>query len=309
MIIKHQKPIVNDLPELGDTIDSTDDYTIIDYDFDLYDEESGKVVARFRKDLISEKEKIEKFIQANRVLFKRLKESRGAAAGNINRDKLRKSVGELINTHKYRTGYIKADGTKSNTNICNLAKSNTIGFVETPKRAGNCLSGIHLAKYNIDYPQRYIDSLPLIEQISSQLESIDKKTYENNKIILKKECAMGASVFSSATLNCSWQSAVHRDANNGHDSMAVMTVLHDPVNENKYTGGYFVMPEFKIAFNVTHSDILIADTCKYLHGNSPLEPVEPSKIIGKYSAQEIKNNWHLNRLSVVCYIKGCCCTN
>jgi len=85
-----------------------------------------------------------------------------------------------------------------------------------------------------------------------------------------------------------------------------MLVLKDHKNKNDYTGGYFCLPEFKIAFNVTHGDILICDTQKYLHGNSPLEPVNPSNIVGTYTAQQIKNNWHLNRLSIICYIKKCC---
>lgn len=304
--VYHIKPITNNLPEAGDFINDLDEYKIIENDTDIYDESTEQVVAKFRKNQINSPDNIEKFIKANRVLFNRLKENRGSSAGNIDRNKLRTTVGELINTKKYRTGYKKRDGTPSATNICNLAKSNTLGYVDTAVRSGNNLQGTHLSKYNIEYPLRYQDSIPLIEDMSDSFKKIDEKAYENNKKIVAKKYCVGDSVFSSVTINSSWQSACHTDTNNGHNCYGVMLVLKDHKNKNDYTGGYFCLPQFKIAFNVQHGDILICDTQKYLHGNSPLEPVNPSIIVGTYTSQQIKNNWHLNRLSIICYIKKCC---
>ncbi len=303
--VYHMKPDTNNLPQSGDFINNIGDYTIIDNDFDLYNESTGEVVAKFRKNKINDDLKIEKFVEANRVLFKRMKENRGASAGNIDRDKLRLTVGELINKKKYRTGYIKKDGTSSNTQICNLSKSNTIGYLDTAVRSGY-ISGTHLSRYNLEYPLRYQDSIPLVEDISTCLKEIDAKAYKNNKDIIDPKYRIGESVFSTVTLNSSWQSATHKDTNNGHDCFAVMLVLEDYKNKNEYIGGHFLLPEFKLAFNVRKGDIIMCNTQKYLHCNSPLEPYTPSQIIGSYTAQQIKNNWHLNRLSVVCYIKKCC---
>ena len=146
----------------------------------------------------------------------------------------------------------------------------------------------------------------MIEDISDVLKEIDKSKYDNNLKILDAKYKIGDSCFSTVTINSSWQSASHTDTNNGSDSFAVMLVLTDYKNDNHYTGGHFLLPEFKMAFDVRDGDVIMCDTQRYLHCNAPLEPLEKNKIVGNYSAQVIKNNWYLNRLSIVCYIKKCC---
>ena len=300
-------PITSNLPINGEFINDIKGYKIVEQNTDLYDGVTGKLVCKFRKNRINDKNIINDFIESNRPLFNRYKETRGAAAGEIDKNKLRHTVKGTFraSNNNYRTGYIKQDGTKSRTTICNLSKSNTIGYLDTAKRAG-CISGTHLSRYNLDYPDRYEKSIPLIEKISNEVEQIDKSVFINNLEILNPEYKIGNSCFSTVTINSSWQSACHRDANNGSDSLAAMLVLTDPKNDNHYIGGYFLLPEFKMAFNVRHGDVIICDTQKYLHCNSPLEPSEPNKIVGNYTAQVISNNWYLNRLSVVCYLKKLC---
>jgi len=304
--IYHIEPEKTNLPDVSDFINSIENYQIITNDCDLYDTVTGNLVAKFRKNKLQEKKSIEKFVDATRVLARRRKENRGASAGKIDRSKLRETVCELYNTHDYRTYYVKKDGSKSKTNICNLAKSNVLGYINTMPRANFKLSGTHLSKYCIDYPDRWEASIPLIENMSDIFQEIDTEKWKVLDDNINDDYRIGKSAFSTVTINSSWQSACHRDANNGKDMFACMAVIEDHENHNNYDGGFFCLPEFKIAFDARHGDVLICNTQQYLHGNSPLVPKEPSKIVGKYSAQDITNGWYFNRLSIVAYIKKQC---
>lgn len=305
--IYHSPRIDEKIPSTGEFVNNIDDYKIINNDFDLYDADNGELVAKFRKRKIDKN--INDFVDATRVLANRKKENRGASAGIIEREKLRQTVGKLYNTMKYRTYYFKKDGEKSKTHICNLAKSNVLGYIDTPIRGGNKLSGTHLSKYCIDYPERYKHCKPLINQMSDLFKELDYKKWEilDNKI--NDDYRIGNSVFSTVTINSSWQSATHYDSNNGDNLFACMTVVEDYKNKNDYIGGYFLLPEFKMAFNVRHGDIILCNTQSYLHCNSPLEAKEPTKIVGKYSSQDITQGWYFNRLSIVAYLKKSCIKN
>jgi len=305
--IYHLDPVTLDVPEIGDFVNNIDDYKIVNNDCDLYDSVSGKLVAKFRKNQI--KNNINSFVDATRVLARRKKENRGASAGKIDRKKLRETVGDLYRTMNYRTYYYKKDGEKSKTHICNLAKSNVIGYIDTPVRAGNNLSGTHLSKYCIDYPQRYKETIPLVEQMSDLFKEFDKDRWNLLDEKIEDDYRIGNSCFSTVTINSSWQSATHYDANNGDNLFACMVVVEDYTNKNEYKGGHFLLPEFKIAFNVRHGDIILCNTQSYLHCNSPLIATEPTKIVGKFSSQDITNGWYFNRLSIVAYLKKSCIKN
>ena len=305
--IYHLEPETDNLPSIGEFVNNIEEYKIINNNCDLYDSVSGKLVARFRKKKIDKN--INDFVDATRVLARRKKENRGASAGVIDRNKLRGTVGELYNTMTYRTYYYKKDGQKSKTHICNLAKSNVLGYIDTPIRGGNKLSGTHLSKYCIDYPQRYKHTKPLIELMSDIFKEIDEDTWNLLDKKINDDYRIGDSCFSTVTINSSWQSATHYDANNGENLFACMCVVEDYTNKNEYKGGHFLLPEFKLAFNVRHGDLILCNTQSYLHCNSPLEAKEPTKIVGKYSSQDITNGWYFNRLSIVAYLKKSCLKN
>ena len=302
--IYHLDPIKIKIPEAGDFVNNIDDYTIVNNDCDLYDNVTGKLVAKFRKNKI--KNNINSFVDATRVLARRKKENRGASAGKIDRKKLRETVGDLYRTMNYRTYYYKKDGEKSKTHICNLAKSNVIGYIDTAIRGGNKLSGTHLSKYCIDYPQRYEETKPLVEKMSELFKEIDNDHWNLLDEKIENDYRIGNSCFSTVTINSSWQSATHYDANNGDNLLACMAVVEDYTNKNEYIGGHFLLPEFKLAFNVRHGDIILCNTQSYLHCNSPLIATEPTKIVGKFSSQDITNGWYFNRLSIVAYLKKSC---
>ena len=290
----------------GEFIKNLGGYVIYSKDMDIYDEESHKLVARFRKDKIKNKDNTKLFNLNVLPLARRKKENRGAAAGMITRSKLRESVGDLFDLKNYRTGYfVKSTGKKSNTKICNIAKSNVLGYIDLAARNTGRTEKVNLCAYGRDYPSRYKDCLPFITDIDEAFKEINADHHERQYKMVNDYYRMGDTSFSTATINYSWQSALHKDANNGEECYSCITVVKDSENPNNYTAGYLLFPEYRIGFDIQDGDLLISDTVSNFHCNSPLIP-NSETVEGKWSEQDIKNNWHLNRISVVCYIKKSC---
>tara|TARA_R100000935_G_scaffold22301_1_gene41159 strand:+ start:1762 stop:2724 length:963 start_codon:yes stop_codon:yes gene_type:complete len=303
------------IPPMGKTINDIGGYTIYDRSVDIYDNDTGKLLCKFRKSYKSsslrkateiKNDNIKKFIVNIKSLIIRKKENRSFAAGEIDRDKLRKSVGELYNTKSCRTGYYTLEGKKSATSICNYAKSNVIGYIDTAARnRKNTSERVNLAAYCRDHPDRYEACKPLLNDLDMAFKEIDYERHYNQHNLVENKYRIGDTAFSTCTVNYSWQSAAHLDANNGEDCFAVIAVLKDHLNDNDYTGGFLLFPEYNIGFNIRQKDVFIGDTVNNLHCNSPLVPVK-KEIVGKFVDIDIKNNWYLNRISIVAYIKKSC---
>ena len=289
----------------GKFISNIGGYIIYDKDVDIYDEETHKLVAKFRKKIIDTSNVVD-FNTNVLPLAKRKKENRGQASGLIERAKLRESVGALYDKKAYRTGYyIKSTGKKSNTKICNIAKSNVLGYIDLAPRNTGRTEKVSLCAYARDYPKRYEDCLPFITNIDEAFKEVSADHHERQYKMIDNNYRMADTSFSTATVNYSWQSALHLDANNGKECYSAITVIRDRQNPNNYTGGYLLFPEYRIGFNIREGDLLISDTVDNYHCNSPLLPTS-DEVQGKWNEQDIKNNWHLNRISIVCYIKKSC---
>ena len=89
--------------------------------------------------------------------------------------------------------------------------------------------------------------------------------------------------YSTATINRNWRTAYHRDAKNLSGGMAGMTV----VGTGSYDGGYLVFPEYRVAVNVTSTDVIIMNNTHLIHGNTEFKAKH-----GTY-----------NRISLVCYLR------
>jgi hypothetical protein len=90
-------------------------------------------------------------------------------------------------------------------------------------------------------------------------------------------------VFTTITVNKNFQTACHRDAGDFSDGLSNLLVLS---NDGKYTGGYLVFPEYRIAVNVRPGDLLLVNNHEIIHGNTPIVAEEGSE-----------------RISLVCYFR------
>jgi len=213
----------------GKYINDIGGYTIYDRNCDCY--LGDELVCRFRKNILTNEKNIEEFATNIRSCATRKKENRGDAAGAIDRDKVRSSAKDLFDIKGSRAGFYTLTGKKSDTKICNQAKSNVIGYIDVAKRNTDNTEKVRLAQYCRDSPIKYEKCLPFIQDINTifKNELKDQFIYQQNRNI--PEYIIGTTVFSTVTVNYSWQSAIHKDSNNGSDTMAVISVVIDHCND------------------------------------------------------------------------------
>ena len=290
----------------GKFINDLSGYTIYNKDVDIYN--GDELIARFRKNTLKNNKNIEEFSTNIRSLAVRRKENRGAAAGEIDRAKVRDSAKNLFNITGCRTNFYTLSGKKSNTTICNQAKSNVIGYIDTAIRnlsIEDKPEKTKLAQYCRDFPLKYNKCVPFILDLNNSFKNHSIDQYHYQKIRNNPKFTIENTVFSTITVNYSWQSAIHKDSNNGAETYAVISVVKDHTNLNDYEGGYLLFPEFNIGFNILEKDLFIGNTQKYYHCNSTITPVNKD-IIGKWNEVDITNYWYLNRISLVAYLKKSC---
>lgn len=116
----------------GKYVNDLSGYTIYDRNIDCY--HGDELVARFRKNIVTNKDNIKDFAVNIRSCAVRKKENRGNSAGEIDRNKVRSSATNLFNIAGCRTNFYTLTGKKSNTKICNMAKSNVIGYIDIARR-------------------------------------------------------------------------------------------------------------------------------------------------------------------------------
>jgi hypothetical protein len=76
-------------------------------------------------------------------------------------------------------------------------------------------------------------------------------------------------VFSTITINYNFETFAHFDGNNCEGGVAVLTAMtNESYPGEKYGGANFVMPALGLAFNIRHSDFLIADNQSIMHGET-----------------------------------------
>ncbi len=231
---------------------------IINQDCDGYDFDTKKLLFRFRKDVLSTT-KIEKFYNAIYQFAK----------GKSN----------------FRT--------KSSGGAQKASMSNIFGFFEkfSPqhivkfKKAGY-YPKIHVREcaFNMNNPNKYTETLPLIKQINNQFSKLVPMAYKKQK----KEAdstyfRIDNTSFTTITTNINYQTSVHVDAGDYECGFGNLVVIE---RSGSYSGGETCFPEYGIGIDLRTKDILFMDVHEK-HANLPIILHDPKAI----------------RLSIVCYLR------
>lgn len=82
---------------------------------------------------------------------------------------------------------------------------------------------------------------------------------------------LGTKTFSTITVNHNFSTYWHLDGKNNPRGVAVLTnITNESENGEKYDGQYFVMAEFRLAFNLRHGDFFVGDNCNRVHGQTEI---------------------------------------
>ena len=245
---------------------------LIANDKDVYCSVTGKLLAKFRKKVLSN-ENIE-------VAFDSLKNAappqanRGMAAGwdeqaVIEYVKRCGGKGFVRNTpDSPRFKLIRSDGALSNTNYALPVNSGVVGYMDRSPRFPNCrLTAFTLKNYDL-----YKKAMPVIKSVDNLYRDLIPEKYalqKNEANKTSKDFVISDTSFTTLTVNVNWQTAVHQDTGDFEEGFGNLTAIR----KGRYIGGYLVLPKWGVAFDLQNKDVLLMDVHQW-HGNTPIRKIE-----------------------------------
>lgn len=246
---------------------------LIQDDADVF-KPNGDLLIRFRKRILSPL-RVKVAQDALRAAAKRTR-NRGAAAGVDVPRELSVPQGRL------RYHPLLKDGTLSKTSYAPPVESGVVGFLDRNVRFPYC----RLTEFGHDHQEELRAAYPLFRQISVLFRELAPERHAAQLAEVQatsRDFVLPGTVFTTVTVNRNFQTALHQDKGDLKAGFGVMTVME----RGKYRGGYYVMPQFRVAVDARHGDLLLSDVHEW-HGNTALEGLSA--------------NWE--RLSLVLYYRA-----
>lgn len=126
----------------------------------------------------------------------------------------------------------------------------------------------NMTKFELCYPymrklnQLFADLVPnRYAKQKGVAESIDKR------FIVAEDTA-----FSTITVNKNYRTTAHRDGANLEGGFSNLSTVTN--GKLDWSGGLFVLPEYRVAINLRPGDALLVDNAGIIHGNTPIVPPE-----------------------------------
>jgi hypothetical protein len=214
-------------------------------------------------------------------------DNRGLAAGRIwDTEPLTALKGNLATRQvgkrsKVRYFPVKRDGTVSNTSYAKRVASFVMGYTDRSARFPYCRQTV----YTHDYPERLVALLPCVQQLTALMQAHVPLRHAAQAAAMARvhpDFVIPGTVFTTLTINRNFQTALHRDAGDLAAGFGVMACWR----RGTYTGGYYCMPQFRIAVDLHAGDVLLSDVHEW-HANTPL----------------VGDPTHYERLTMVCYMR------
>lgn len=166
-------------------------------------------------------------------------------------------------------GYIKRvkkDGTISNFDTSPIVESGNVGYMDA-RPGGGTTAVCRKTAFARDYFDKFKEGIPFVEYIDKKYQELCPEHYKKQIAIAKgtnRNYRIADTSFTTVTVNRNFQTAVHKDAGDFPDGFGNLIVYR----EGDYSGGYFCLPEYRVAIDMQNCDILFADVHKW-HGNTP----------------------------------------
>lgn len=287
----------------GNYFGSSHYHTIISEDRDVF-KENGELLIRFRKKVIPE-EFYKPLADSLRNVSMKKHDNRGASSGVLDKKKMPNYVGDWINSSKFRTHYTRAStGLPSKHYISNLSPSNIIGYYEKKDRNKPNGPPCRLTAFSEKETQKWHDCLGFFECVDNLFQKYipDKHQKQLNQALISPEFRISNTCFSTVTVNYSWRTACHKDKGDFEDGFGTLFICEDYQNPNNYKGCYLGFPQYGVCVDCRQGDFLGVDVHEW-HCNTEFVPVSEPKKFLKLNEKDFNNDWHYNRLSIVCYLR------
>jgi len=282
--------------------------TIISEDCDLFCE--GVPIFKFRKNPFHKE--IIKRAWDNCKYMAKASRGRGASAGPIDPESVYWKKRDIYKMNKWRASYMVKDKKtgemkQSKMQVNNEVASQPIGYYGKTKGLGSDLP-CRLSHYTRTHMKDFENAIPFFRAIGDNYNELMPDQYASQmERATKNDYHIHETPFSTITINRNFRTALHKDSGD-YGGWACLSVLE----ENKYHGGLFVLPKYKVAIDMRHGDLLVADVHQY-HGNTELyETEEDKKYNDENPQQTYKDNLgvgvlglnnRFTRISFVCYLR------
>ena len=143
---------------------------------------------------------------------------------------------------------------------------------------------VRLCKFNMNSPEKYKKTIPLIEQINKLYKNLTPTFFKKQNDKAKQtHFRIGNTAFTTVTTNINFRTTIHQDKGDDEEGFGNLVVFE---KEGKYTGGETCFPQYGIGVDVREGDFLLMDVHEP-HGNLPIKKVTKDA----------------ERMSIVCYLR------
>lgn len=233
-------------------------------DVDIYDESTGNLLVKFRKNVLPSKHARDFYESTYDYTSKTMTSNRGNTTGSKKRN------------------------VKDNPKV----KSSILGYFDrwSPKeKAQFKKQGMKIplevreTKFSADHPDKFKKSLPLIKSVDKLYRKMLKSFYRKQKQKADQtHFKIDGTSFTTITTNINFQTSIHKDRGDDKEGFGNLVVIE----RGDYTGAETCLPQYGIGIDVRQGDILFMDVHEW-HGNLPMIPKTKDA----------------TRMSVVCYLR------
>jgi hypothetical protein len=264
---------------LGTFLDDSSYDRIISSNVDVFCKKTGDCLLKFRRNVIPQ--------ATVKAAYEGLRgaaletSNRGTAAGKVTQEMLdelakkrgarmgfklaKPKEGEVSSTRYYR---VLQDGTLSKTTYAYPVISGVAGFMGPNPRFPYCRQ----TAFTQQNWSEFVKAYPIIKLVDEFYEALMPRPYRLQKAQAEKsspDFVIKGTSFTTVTVNRNWQTACHTDKGDFREGFGNLTVLR----RGAYTGGYFVLPQYRIAVDMQNCDLLLVDVHR-VHGNTPIKLVD-----------------------------------
>lgn len=258
--LKIKKEIINADYLMGEFLTDKDYSLLVNYDCDVYDL-NGKLLAKFRKNVLSEKKLLDCVNNVRDSIVKM--DNRGIASGKVQLDKTMNRAGSHIKEN-FKLQPITKDGRKSKYKVGNCVLNGLIGYMDRTVMMPYCRK----TAYTKNEFEKFEKAIPFIKEVDDKYKELIPEKWEIQNQYAKstdKNYVIEGTTFTTVTVNKDFQTAVHKDSGDLKKGFGNLSCYKTKGSK----GGYFVLPEYKIAFDLSSCDLLLVDVHKW-HGNTPI---------------------------------------
>jgi hypothetical protein len=133
--------------------------------------------------------------------------------------------------------------------------------------------------YTARHPDKFAKSFPFLQQLAKGFKDLLPQRYAAQMEAaskIDKGFLVPETPFTTVTVNKTFRTAAHYDAGDLNEGLSNLLTLS---NDGKYTGGYLIAPEYRVAINPRPGDLLLINNHEVMHGNTPIVCEEGSERI------------------------------